>query len=101
MLSIKSANKHSAQVPASWDTLGQEMGDGGNMDYDMFAARWEAEDHIQDPTKKILHNLIHDFDKNGVVIKVHGEQPKVQGAKAGKSTLDTTAERGAANTELA
>jgi len=78
-----------------------EMGDGGQIDYDMFAARWEAEDQIQDPKKKVLHNLIKDFDDNGVVIKVHGEQPKVQNASAGKSTLDTTAERGAQNTELA
>jgi hypothetical protein len=99
-MAIKAANAHSSQVPASWDTLSQEMGDGGNMNYDMFAARWEAEDQIQDPKKKILHNLIHDFDENGVVIKVHGEKPKVQG-QSGKSTLDATAERGAANTKLA
>lgn len=77
------------------------MGDGGQMDYDMFAARWEDEDNIQDPKKKVLHNLIKNFDDEGLVIKVHGDQPKVQNASAGKSTLDTTAERGAANTKLA
>jgi hypothetical protein len=77
------------------------MGDGGQMDYDMFAARWEDEDNIQDPKKKILHNLINDFDENGLVIKVHGDRPKVQNASTGKSALDTTAERGAKNTQMA
>ena len=66
------------------------MGDGGQMDYDMFAARWEAEDQIQDPKKKVLHNLIKDFDDSGVVIKVHGDQPKVKGA-GGPDVLDKTA----------
>jgi CTP:molybdopterin cytidylyltransferase MocA len=100
-MAIKAGNSHSSQVPATWDTLSQEMGDGGNMDYDMFAARWEAEDQIQDPKAKILHNLVSNFDENQVIIKVHGDQPKVQNQTAGKSVLDTTAERGAQNTDMA
>jgi len=99
-MAIKASNPHSSQVPASWDTLSQEMGDGGNMNYDMFAARWEAEDNEQDPKAKVLHNLVHDFDKNRVIIKVHGDQPKVDNKNA-KSVLDTTAEHGADNTSLA
>ena len=95
-MTIKAANSNSPQVPASWATLSQEMGDGGNMDYDMFAARWDAEDNEQDPKKKILHNLVSNFDKNQLIIKVHGDQPQVKGAEAGKSVLDTTAERAAA-----
>jgi CTP:molybdopterin cytidylyltransferase MocA len=99
-MAIKASNPHSSQVPASWDTLSQEMGDGGNMNYDMFAARWEAEDQIQDPKAKVLHNLVHDFDDKRIIIKVHGDKPKVQNA-TGKTALDTSAERGAAATPLA
>jgi hypothetical protein len=100
-MSIKANNRHSPTVDANWDTISQEMGDGGQMDYDMFAVRWEDEDNIQDEKSKVLHNLIHDFDENGVVIKVHDDQPKVQSASAGKSKLDTTAEHGAQNTDFA
>jgi len=98
-MSIRATNSHSPTVDADWSTISQEMGDGGQMDYDMFAARWEDEDNIPDETKKTLHNLIHDFDENGVVIKVHGEQPQVKG-QSGKSALDTSAERGSANTDF-
>lgn len=99
-MSIRASNPHSPTVDADWSTISQEMGDGGQMDYDMFASRWEAEDNIQDPKKQTLHNLIHDFDEDGLTIKVHGEKPEVKG-QSGKSALDTTAERGAQNTDMA
>lgn len=99
-MSIRATNHHSPTVDANWDTISQEMGDGGNMDYDMFASRWEEEDNIPDEEKKVLHNLIHDFDEDGVTIKVHGDQPQVKGSASGKSALDTTAERGNANTDF-
>jgi hypothetical protein len=94
-LAIKSNNKSDA--PASWETLSAEMGDSGVMSYDMFAARWEAEDQLPDPKQKVLHNLVKNFDKNGVVVKIGQEQPPVKNASAGPSMLDTTAQRAADN----
>jgi len=78
------------------------MGDGGQMDYSMFAARWEAEDQLPDE-QQVLHKHVEDFDHDGLVIKTYkeGDHPRVQSASAGKSALDTTAQRGAANTSLA
>ena len=70
------------------------MGDSGVMSYDMFAARWEAEDQLSDPKQKVLHNLIKNFDKNGVIVKVGQEQPPVKGT-GGPDMLDTTAKRAA------
>lgn len=92
-MAIKSNNKTDA--PASWDTLSAEMGDSGVMSYDMFAARWEAEDQLPDPKQKVLHNLVKNFDKNGVVIKVGQAQPAVQNQQGGPDLLDTTAKRAA------
>jgi len=83
----------------SWSALNQELAQSGapGIEYQRFVARWNDP---KDPLK--ASGLIKKFDKNGVIIDTgsEGDSPEVQ-AKPGKSSLDTTAARGAANTPLA
>jgi beta-lactamase regulating signal transducer with metallopeptidase domain len=73
------------------------MGDAGVMDYQMFAARWEAESNLPDE-KQVLHKHVKDFDKHQIVIKTReeGDEPKVQGA-GGKDIVSSTAMHAANN----
>lgn len=87
------ADNKGVEAPMTWDALNSiNTGLGSpNIDYDRFAAQWEAEGE-----EGVLHQLVARFDGNGVVIKTkdqEGEQPQQGQEKEAESEISKMAKR--------
>lgn len=73
-------NKNSEGVHP-WRELQTKLHTSGlNIGYDTFKARWDS----QDPSDKILHDLVDRFDGHGIVLKTHNpENDMAQGSQKG------------------
>ena len=79
-----SANNSGSEAPMSWRALNQTGAQMGSptIDYDRFAAQWEAEDETG-----VLHQLVDRFDGHGLVIKTNAQQPNKPEQGQGKTGM--------------
>ena len=81
-----SADRSNVPATMTWRALNSVGRSNGTpeIDYDRFAAQWDSEDETG-----ILHQLVDNFDKNGIVVKTHSQEQEPQQAKKGAESAVT------------
>jgi len=78
------ANNTGSEAPMSWRALNAQGAAQGSptIDYDRFAAQWEAEGETG-----VLHQLVDRFDGHGLVIKTNAQEPNKPEQGQGQSGM--------------
>lgn len=85
-----SANNENSEASLTWRAINSLCQSSGSpsIDFDRFSAQWDTEGE-----GGILHQLVSNFDQNGVTLKTDRKQPNQHSEKTGM--LKSAAKRAA------